>query len=187
MSTQDLLRGIQSNATNNLNRLKQKGRGAGAKGKSASKKGPGEECLRGNNCYCSTNQKSSSLHCGAGFGIFANEFVDVAYEVEDLGIVGAPSKEEIALAEKKKKSRRLQARRKKKRQAKDENNNAGGGGSGIAGGLKDSDSKKNLNVKFVEPSLDDMSSKDPPSNNIGPDASSNDNSNNNNGLIIYRN
>ena len=56
MSTQDLLRGIQSNATNNINRLKQKGRGAGAKGKSASKKGPCEECLRGNNCYCSTNQ-----------------------------------------------------------------------------------------------------------------------------------
>lgn len=97
----------------------------------------------------------------SGFGIFANEFVDVVYEVEDLGIVGAPSQEELAAAEKKKKQRRFQARRKKKKkQAKEGGedreemvNNKGGGG------LKGSDSKKNLNVKFVD-SLDDMSSKD---------------------------
>ncbi|GMI16709.1 hypothetical protein TrLO_g3760 [Triparma laevis f. longispina] len=135
MSTQDLLRGIQSNATNNINRTSSKGRGGGGRG------GGG----RG----------------GGGFGIFANEFVDVVYEVEDLGIVGAPSQEELSAAEKKKKQRRFQARRKKKKkQAKEGGedreemvNNKGGGG------LKGSDSKKNLNVKFVD-GLDDMSYKD---------------------------
>ena len=94
MSTQDLLRAVKSNASSNTTRTKGKG-GAGKKAGGGG--GVGVRVGR-------------SKKKAPNFGIFANEFIDIAFEVEDLGVINADGEDAYEKRKNKKGDRRRRRR-----------------------------------------------------------------------------